>query len=112
MKRVALLLTLLSGVFTAPLMNEQEAKQFIRLKRQAQYPDTGYWDPYHAHNQWGYTRQEQANEYWTMLRANAQYYIDMSSLMFDRSVANENAKMYMDMLRNAQAHLDGLTDRH
>lgn len=29
----------------------------------------------------------QANEYWTALRTDAQYYIDLNNLMFDRSVA-------------------------
>ncbi|KAI1903109.1 hypothetical protein AGOR_G00023820 [Albula goreensis] len=113
MRRIAVLLTLLTaGVFTAPVMKEEEAKQFIRPKRQAQYSDTGYWDPYHSQNQWGYTIQEQVNEYWTMIRADAQYYMDMGSLMFDRAVAIENNKLYMDMLRNTRAHLDGHTDRH
>lgn len=88
-------------------MKEKEAKTFIRLKRQS-----GYWDPYHSQNMWGYTIQEQvraalsiiynqrintikkrlffhlqANEYWTALRTDAQYYIDLNNLMFDRSVA-------------------------
>lgn len=101
-------------MLAAPFVKEQDAKRFIRARRQA-----GYWDPHHAHNVWGYTVQEQvqwsccvrsrvghhlqdalrntfskaslsapqANEYWTALRADAQYYIDMSNLMFDRSVA-------------------------
>ncbi|XP_061103835.1 uncharacterized protein C3orf85-like [Conger conger] len=112
MRTVILLLTLLNGIYTAPVMKEEEAKQFIRLKRQAQYPGTGYWDPYHSQNQWGYTIQEQANEYWTMLRADAQYYMDMGNLMFDRAVATENNRLYMEMLRNARAHLDGQTERH
>lgn len=29
----------------------------------------------------------QANEYWTAIRTDAQYYMDMGNLMFDRSVA-------------------------
>lgn len=29
----------------------------------------------------------QANEYWTALRTDAQFYMDMGNLMFDRSVA-------------------------
>lgn len=44
------------GVFAAPFLKEEEAKGFIRLKRQA-----GYWDPNHSQNQWGYTVQEQVN---------------------------------------------------
>ncbi|KAM9849859.1 uncharacterized protein C3orf85-like [Aulostomus maculatus] len=95
---------LLSVVFAAPFMKDDEAKRFIRLKRQA-----GYWDPYHSQNQWGYTVQEQANEYWTAIRTDAQYYMDMSNLMFDRSVATENNRLYMEMLRNARAHLDSQT---
>ncbi|TKS72312.1 hypothetical protein D9C73_006386 [Collichthys lucidus] len=70
------------GVIAAPFVKEEEAKKFIRLKRQS-----GYWDPHHAQNQWGYTIQEQANEYWTAIRTDAQYYMDMSNMMFDRSVA-------------------------
>ncbi|XP_040904054.1 uncharacterized protein C3orf85-like [Toxotes jaculatrix] len=105
--KVVVLFALLSGVFAAPFMKEEEAKRFIRLKRQS-----GYWDPYHSQNQWGYTIQEQANEYWTALRADAQYYMDMGNLMFDPSVANENNRLYMEMLRNARAHLDSQTGRH
>ncbi|KAI4880067.1 hypothetical protein NFI96_013374 [Prochilodus magdalenae] len=82
MMRVVLLLSLLGGVFTAPFVNEEQAKRFIRSKRQV-----GYWDPNHAQNVWGYTIQEQANEYWTHLRTQAQYYMDMGNLMFDRSTA-------------------------
>lgn len=44
------------GGFAAPFLKEEEAKGFIRLKRQA-----GYWDPHHSQNQWGYTVQEQVN---------------------------------------------------
>ncbi|XP_035506472.1 uncharacterized protein C3orf85-like isoform X2 [Scophthalmus maximus] len=97
---------LLSGIFAAPFMKQEEAKQFIRLKRQS-----GHWDPHHSQNQWGYTVQEQANEYWTALRTDAQYYMDMSNLMFDSSVATENNRLYMEMLRTAQAHLDSQTGR-
>uniref|UniRef100_A0AAQ5Z3A9 Uncharacterized protein n=1 Tax=Amphiprion ocellaris TaxID=80972 RepID=A0AAQ5Z3A9_AMPOC len=95
-----------AGIFAAPFVKEEEAKRFIRLKRQS-----GYWDPHHSQNQWGYTVQEQANEYYTALRTDAQYYMDMSNLMFDRSVATENNRLYMEMLRNARAHLDSLTGR-
>ncbi|XP_056899583.1 uncharacterized protein C3orf85-like [Takifugu flavidus] len=105
--RSVLLFVLVSGVLAAPFVKEKEAKTFIRLKRQS-----GYWDPYHSQNMWGYTVQEQANEYWTALRTNAQYYIDLNNLMFDRSVATENNRMYMEMLRNAQAHLDSQTGGH
>ncbi|XP_076015630.1 uncharacterized protein C3orf85-like [Genypterus blacodes] len=77
-----ILVTLVSGVLAAPFMKEGEAKRFIREKRQA-----GYWDPNHSQNVWGYTIQEQANEYWTAIRTDAQYFMDMSNLMFDRSVA-------------------------
>ncbi|XP_076594750.1 uncharacterized protein C3orf85-like [Chaetodon auriga] len=102
--RFVILFALLSGVFAAPFVKEEDAKRFIRLKRQS-----GYWDPHHSQNQWGYTIQEQANEYWTALRTDAQYYMDMSNLMFDRSVATENNRLYMEMLRNARAHLDSQT---
>ncbi|KAI3351700.1 hypothetical protein L3Q82_020540 [Scortum barcoo] len=83
--RFVIVFALLSGVFAAPFMKEKEAKGFIRLKRQS-----GYWDPHHSQNQWGFTIQEQVNEYWTALRTDAQYYVDMGNLMFDRSVATEN----------------------
>ncbi|XP_044061198.1 uncharacterized protein C3orf85-like [Siniperca chuatsi] len=105
--RFVILFALLSGVFAAPFVKEEEAKRFIRLKRQS-----GYWDPHHSQNQWGYTIQEQANEYWTAIRTDAQYYMDMSNLMFDRSVATENNRLYMEMLRNARAHLDSQTGGH
>ncbi|XP_041947478.1 uncharacterized protein C3orf85-like [Alosa sapidissima] len=104
MKRVVLLLVLMEVVLSAPFVKEREAKGFMRQKRQA-----GYWDPNHAHNQWGYTVQEQANEYYTALRTDAQYYMDIGTLMFDRSVATENNRLYMEMLRNARAHLDSFT---
>ncbi|XP_024139789.1 uncharacterized protein C3orf85 [Oryzias melastigma] len=104
--KVIFLMAILGGVFAAPVMKEQESKQFIRLKRQA-----GYWDPHHSQNQWGFTIQEQANEYWTSLRTQAQYYMDMGNMVFDPSVADENRRQYMEMLRHAQAHLDMMTRR-
>ncbi|XP_056103258.1 uncharacterized protein C3orf85-like [Rhinichthys klamathensis goyatoka] len=92
---------LMSGVFTAPFVKGEQATKFLRVKRQS-----GYWNPNYSHNQWGYTIQEQANEYWTDLRANAQYYMDMGNLVFDRSLADENNRLYMDMLRDVRAQLD------
>ncbi|XP_026214244.1 uncharacterized protein C3orf85 [Anabas testudineus] len=105
--KFVILFALVCGVFAAPFVKEQEAKRFIRHKRQS-----GYWDPHHSQNMWGVTVQEQANEYWTALRTDAQYYMDLSSLMFDRSVATENNRLYMEMLRNARAHLDSQTGQH
>uniref|UniRef100_A0A8C6WTI3 Uncharacterized protein n=1 Tax=Neogobius melanostomus TaxID=47308 RepID=A0A8C6WTI3_9GOBI len=102
--KIFILLTILGGVLSAPFAKEDEAKKFIRRRRQA-----GYWDPYNSQNIWGYTIQEQANEYWTALRTDAQYYMDMGHLMFDRSVVDENNRLYMEMLRNARAHLDSHT---
>ncbi|CAL1613547.1 unnamed protein product [Knipowitschia caucasica] len=102
--KIIILLAILGGVLSAPFAKENEAKTFIRQRRQ-----TGYWDPNDPQNIWGYTVQEQANEYWTALRTNAQYYMDMGHLMFDRSVADENNRMYMEMLRNARAQLDSHT---
>ncbi|XP_047007761.2 uncharacterized protein LOC124626454 isoform X1 [Ictalurus punctatus] len=52
-----------------------------------------------------------ANEYWTALRTDAQYYMDMGNLVFDRSVADDHYRMYMEMLRNARAHLDAISGR-
>ncbi|XP_061900124.1 uncharacterized protein C3orf85-like [Entelurus aequoreus] len=102
--KCVMLCVLLTGVLGAPFMKEEQAKGFIRLKRQS-----GYWDPHSSQNQWGYTIQEQANEYWTALRTDAQFYMDMGNLMFDRSVADENNRLYAEMLRNARAHLDSQT---
>ncbi|XP_049594193.2 uncharacterized protein C3orf85-like isoform X2 [Syngnathus scovelli] len=102
--KFVMLFALLTGVLAAPFMKDEEAKRFIRLKRQS-----GYWDPHNSQNQWGYTIQEQANEYWTALRTDAQFYMDMGHLMFDRSVADENHRLYMEMLRNTRAHLDSQT---
>ncbi|KAM9741999.1 uncharacterized protein C3orf85-like isoform 1-T2 [Menidia menidia] len=104
--KFVILLAVMNGVFAAPFMKEDSAKQFIRLKRQADP-----WDPHHSQNQWGYTYQELVNEQWTALRTNAQYYMDMGNLMFDRSVADDNTRLYMEMLRNTQAHLDSQTRR-
>ncbi|KAF4072815.1 hypothetical protein AMELA_G00251810 [Ameiurus melas] len=104
MIRIVLMMVLLGGVFAAPFANPELAKRFIRQKRQI-----GYWDPNHSQNVWGYTVQEQANEYWTALRTDTQYYMDMGNLVLDRSVADENYRMYMEMLRNARAHLDSIT---
>uniref|UniRef100_A0A8C1KMT2 Uncharacterized protein n=1 Tax=Cyprinus carpio TaxID=7962 RepID=A0A8C1KMT2_CYPCA len=69
-----------------PFVKGEQAKNFLRLRKQS-----GYWDPKNAQNQWGYTIQEQANEYWTDLRTNAQYYMDMGNLVFDRSLAERVA---------------------
>ncbi|XP_055014998.1 uncharacterized protein C3orf85-like [Boleophthalmus pectinirostris] len=99
--KMLILLAFLGGVLSAPFVKENEAKKFMRQRRQ-----TDYWDPNNSQNVWGYTIQEQANEYWTSLRTNAQYYMDMGNVMFARSVADENNRLYMEMLRNARAHLD------
>ncbi|XP_043927700.1 uncharacterized protein C3orf85 homolog [Protopterus annectens] len=92
---------LLPGLFSAPFISDEEANQFIRLKRQAQ----GYWDPNHGQNAWGYTINEQASEYWTSLRTTAQYYMDLGSLTFDPSVSQDNIRSYMTMLQQAGAHI-------
>ncbi|XP_028655314.1 uncharacterized protein C3orf85-like [Erpetoichthys calabaricus] len=105
-KQAAIVSFVLSGVLSAPFMQEEDANQFIRLKRQAQYTHDGYWDPNGANNVWGYTIREQANEYWNFLRTTAQYYMDMGAF-FDASVADENNRLYMDMLRNVGAHIHG-----
>uniref|UniRef100_A0A8C1UJ47 Uncharacterized protein n=1 Tax=Cyprinus carpio TaxID=7962 RepID=A0A8C1UJ47_CYPCA len=94
----------LIAAFAAPFVKGEQAKKFLRLKKQS-----GYWDPNNAQNQWGYTIQEQANEYWTDLRTNAQYYMDMGNLVFDRSLAERTNRLYMDMLRNVRAQLDAHT---
>ncbi|KAK7922072.1 hypothetical protein WMY93_008974 [Mugilogobius chulae] len=104
--KILILLAVLGGVLSAPFAKEDEAKIFIRRRRQA-----GYWDPNNSQNLWGYTIQEQANEYYTALRTDAQYYMDMGPLIFDRSVADENNRLYMEMLRNVRAHLDSHTGR-
>ncbi|XP_058633408.1 uncharacterized protein C3orf85-like [Onychostoma macrolepis] len=104
MRHIVILMTLISGAFAAPFVKGEQAKKFLRLKRQS-----GYWDPSYPQNQWGYTLQEQANEYWTDLRTNAQYYMDMGNLVFDRSLADETNRLYMDMLRDVRAQLDAHT---
>ncbi|XP_050966946.1 uncharacterized protein C3orf85-like [Labeo rohita] len=104
MRHIVILMTLISGAFAAPFVKGEQARKFLRLKRQSDY-----WDPNYAQNQWGYTLQEQANEYYTDLRTNAQYYMDMGSLVFDRSLADETNRLYMEMLRDVRAQLDAHT---
>ncbi|KAM9441117.1 uncharacterized protein C3orf85-like [Clarias gariepinus] len=106
MMRVVLVMLLLGGVFAAPFLIPEHAKRFIRQKRQI-----NHWDPSHSQNVWGYTVQEQVNEYWTALRTDIQYYMDMGNLVFNPAVADENYRMYMEMLRNERAHLDTITGR-
>uniref|UniRef100_A0A8C2J301 Uncharacterized protein n=1 Tax=Cyprinus carpio TaxID=7962 RepID=A0A8C2J301_CYPCA len=60
-----MLFSFLIGVFAAPFVKGEQAKKFLRLKRQS-----GYWDPNHAQNQWGYTLQEQVNTRNISLRLN------------------------------------------
>uniref|UniRef100_A0A8C7KJE5 Uncharacterized protein n=1 Tax=Oncorhynchus kisutch TaxID=8019 RepID=A0A8C7KJE5_ONCKI len=79
---------------------EEEAKRFIRLKRQSGYN--------HSKNQWGYTIEKRCHIYQS-LRTDAQYYMDMGHLMFDHSVAIENNRLYMEIMRNARSHLDRQT---
>ncbi|XP_074839620.1 uncharacterized protein C3orf85 homolog [Carettochelys insculpta] len=73
-------------VLGAPFMSEDEANEFIRLKRQTPYSQN-YWDPSNSQNAWGYTLAEQVSESWTALRSTAQYYMDLGSFAFDPDTA-------------------------
>ncbi|XP_051464436.1 uncharacterized protein C3orf85 homolog [Apus apus] len=88
----------ISGVLGAPLLAEESANQFLRLKRQIPYSQT-YWDPSSSQNAWRYTLAKQVGESWTALRDTAQYYMDLGSFAFEPSVASDNIRSYMDMLQ-------------
>ncbi|XP_014347203.1 uncharacterized protein C3orf85-like [Latimeria chalumnae] len=100
-KEVFIFAMFITGVLGAPFLSEDEANQFIRLKRQA----TGYWDPNSRQNVWGYTIAEQVNEHWTQVRTTAQYYMDLGSIAFDYNTAQEHIRAYMDMLRQTDTLL-------
>ncbi|XP_067402318.1 uncharacterized protein C3orf85 homolog [Emydura macquarii macquarii] len=74
MVQVALSVLLLTGVLGAPFLSEEEANEFIRLKRQTLYSQN-FWDPSNSQNAWGYAVAEQVSESWTFLRTTAQYYV-------------------------------------
>nr|XP_025037330.1 uncharacterized protein C3orf85 homolog isoform X2 [Pelodiscus sinensis] len=86
MVQVAVSLLLLSGVLGAPFLSEDEANEFIRLKRQIPYSHH-YWDLSNSENAWGYTLAEQVSESWTALRTTTQYYLDLGSFAFDPAAA-------------------------
>ncbi|XP_053160803.1 uncharacterized protein C3orf85 homolog [Hemicordylus capensis] len=108
MLHIALCAVLLTGVLGAPFASEEEANQFLRLKRQTPYSHS-YWDPSSSQNAWGYTLAEQASESWTALRTTAQYYMDLGSFAFDADTARDHIRSYMDMLRQSGAHLQQQT---
>nr|XP_023961859.1 uncharacterized protein C3orf85 homolog isoform X2 [Chrysemys picta bellii] len=86
MVQVAVSVLLLTGVLGAPFVSEEEANEFIRLKRQTPYSQN-YWDPSNSQNAWGYSLAEQVSELWTALRTKSQYYMDLGSFAFDPATA-------------------------
>ncbi|EMP37853.1 hypothetical protein UY3_04918 [Chelonia mydas] len=82
MVQVAVSILLLTGVLGAPFVSEEEANEFIQLKRQTRYSQN-YWDPSSSQNAWGYTLAKQLSELWTALRTTTQYYMDLGSFAFD-----------------------------
>ncbi|XP_054830977.1 uncharacterized protein C3orf85 homolog [Eublepharis macularius] len=106
----AVLLTV-SGVWGAPFASEEEANQFLRLKRQAPYSQS-YWDPSSSQNAWGFTVAEQAVESWTALRTTAQYYMDLGSFSFYPDTTRDQIQSYMDMLQQSGTHFQRQTSRH
>ncbi|CAI5772886.1 Hypothetical predicted protein [Podarcis lilfordi] len=101
--QVATCVVLLTGVWGLPFVSEEEANEFLGLRRQALF--SGYWDPASPQNGWGMTMAEQASEYWTSLRTSAQYYMDLGSVAFDTDKARDHINSYMDLLRESGAHL-------
>ncbi|KAL8190771.1 UNVERIFIED_CONTAM: hypothetical protein K2H54_060898 [Gekko kuhli] len=83
----AVLLTV-SGVWGAPFASEEEADQFLRLKRQAPYSQS-YWDPSRSQNAWHFTVAEQVSETWTAMRTAAQYYMDLGSFVYYPETARD-----------------------
>ncbi|XP_034971848.1 uncharacterized protein C3orf85 homolog [Zootoca vivipara] len=97
--QVATCAVLLTGVWGLPFVSEEEANEFLGLRRQALFSD--YWDPASPQNGWA----EKASEYWTSLKTSAQYYMDLGSVAFDTDTARDHINSYMDLLRESGAHL-------
>ncbi|XP_048351145.1 uncharacterized protein C3orf85 homolog [Sphaerodactylus townsendi] len=92
----AMLLTVL-GVWGAPYASEEEANQFLQLKRRAPYSQS-YWDPSSSQNGWSFTVAEQTREAWTTLKTTAQYYMDLGSFAFYPDKARDQIRSYMEQL--------------
>ncbi|XP_077198274.1 uncharacterized protein C3orf85 homolog [Paroedura picta] len=106
----AALLTV-SGVWGAPFASEEEANQFLRLKRQAPYYHS-YWDPSGSQNAWHFTVAEQASETWTALRTTAQYYMDLGSFVYYPETARDQIQSYVEMLQQSGAHFQQHLSQH
>ncbi|XP_040836850.1 uncharacterized protein C3orf85 homolog [Ochotona curzoniae] len=76
-------LNYLIGVLGAPLLWEDSANQFLRLKRHVYLQD--YWDPDSSPNAWGKALADQAHDTWRALKTTAQYYLDVKTFTFDIS---------------------------
>ncbi|XP_074803219.1 uncharacterized protein C3orf85 homolog [Natator depressus] len=111
MVQVAVSILLLTGVLGAPFVSEEEANEFMQLKRQTRYSQN-YWDPSSSQNAWGYTLAEQVSELWTALRTTTQYYMDWGSFAFDPATAQDHIRSYMDMLQESGAHLQQQIRKH
>nr|XP_056714908.1 uncharacterized protein C3orf85 homolog [Euleptes europaea] len=98
----AMLLTV-SGVWGAPFSSEEEANQFLQLKRRVPY-SLSYWDPSSSQNAWSFTVAEKASETWTALRTTAQYYMDLGSYAFYPDTARDQIQSYVEMLQQSGAH--------
>ncbi|XP_042298876.1 uncharacterized protein C3orf85-like [Sceloporus undulatus] len=74
---------LLKGILGLPFASEEEANQFLGLKRQTPYLD--YWQLTSSQN----TLAEQVSETWTALKRSAQHYMDLRLFTFDTDYSQE-----------------------
>ncbi|XP_062830945.1 uncharacterized protein C3orf85 homolog [Anolis carolinensis] len=89
----------LKGVLGLPFASEEEANQFLGLKRQAPYFD--YLQLTSGQN----TLAEKVSEAWTALKKSVQYYMSPELFPFDTNTAKKHISSYMDMLHQSEAGL-------
>ncbi|XP_072850038.2 uncharacterized protein C3orf85 homolog [Pogona vitticeps] len=99
MLQFTLCILLLTGALGLPFFSEEEANQFLSLKRQTPYLD------YLQLTSSQSTLGEQVSEAWTTLKNTGQYYMDLGYSVFSTDTARDHINSYMDMLQQPRAHL-------
>nr|XP_060626634.1 uncharacterized protein C3orf85 homolog [Anolis sagrei ordinatus] len=90
---------LLKGVLGLPFASEEEANQFLGLKRQT--PSFDYLQLTSGQN----NLADKVSEAWEALKKSAQYYLGSEWFQFDTDTAKKHITSYMDMLPQSEAGL-------
>ncbi|XP_062982913.1 uncharacterized protein C3orf85 homolog [Elgaria multicarinata webbii] len=96
---VAMCAVLLTGVLGRPFVSENEANQFLGLKRQTPLFNIG--TPTISQFRWGTALADKAGKTWEALKKSGQYYLDFGSYAFHDDKARDHLSSYMDLFHQS-----------